>query len=939
MVVSDQIFEAYLKCKTKAYHLFLASPGRPRPVDSISEWQRKIRDDFCQKYVTSLVSENPNACLVGATTTDKLKIRGYQWIVGPEISIDNLVSNPPLLEIRSFPSKRASRGCMPIRIFPSEQIHNDQRQLLAFDALVLGKATGHFPTVGKIVHGRHHKVVRIKLTDVIRKVEALVGDLHAMLEKEIPPSFVLIRHCHECEFESRCKDKAVKDDDLSLLGVIPPKEIAKLRSKGIFTVTQLSYAFRPPRRKAKNGVSKVGKYHYALKALAIREKTTYIVGVPEIVADGTLVYLDVEGIPEQRFYYLIGVRVVSGGSALRRSFWANDENEEGQMWRAFLNLMSSLENPVLLHYGSYETAFLKAMQTRHGDSPDNGFSISRLAAEAINVLSVVYSHIYFPTYTNGLKDIASHLGFRWSTDSPSGLKSLLLRQDWELTNDERLKRELLSYNKDDCEALELVARAIRAIATKEGASASAAPHPNTVQIESLKNASWPFSYGKKDFAFPELAYITECAYWDYQRDRVYVRTNKRIKAISRKNLASKTSRLVPINKVIGPTRLSQCPNCGSTRFFMNGRHERTLYDLRITSGGMKRWVTKNIVDHHRCDECGVTFASDIASVPRYRYGKQLFAYVIYNLIDLHIAQFQLAKIIRRSFGLPLAQTTIADMKRRAAELYSVTFQEIRSTLLQGNLIHADETPVSVEGQDSYVWVFTSMEEVVYLWSDTREAKTATDFLADFTGVLVSDFYTAYDSIECPQQKCLIHLIRDLNDAVLKEPFNQEMKNLVQEFAELVRKIIATVDQFGLKKYFLRKHVADVEGFYETTVGRKYETASTRKLQTRFKKNRDKLFTFLEFDDVPWNNNNAEHAVKVFGRGIRDDIGGRTSENGIADYLVLLSIFQTCEYRGIDFLEFLRSGETRLNGYPVKARLARRLTKGQSAGKSEALSVG
>ena len=308
MVVSDQVFEAYLKCKTKAYQLFLANPGRPRPDDSISQQQQKIRDDFCQKYVTSLVSENPNACLFGAKTTDKLKIRGYQWIVSPAISFGNLVSNPPLLEIRSFPLKKASSGCIPIRIFPSEQIHDDQKQLLAFDALVLGKATGHFPTVGKIVHGRQHEVVRIKLTDLIPKVEALVGDLHAMLEKEIPPSFALIRHCPECEFETRCKDRAVKDDDLSLLGVIPPKEIAKLRSKGIFTVTQLSYAFRPRRRKAKNGVSKVGKYHYALKALAIREKTTYIVGVPDIVADGTLVYLDVEGIPEQSFYYLIPAR-------------------------------------------------------------------------------------------------------------------------------------------------------------------------------------------------------------------------------------------------------------------------------------------------------------------------------------------------------------------------------------------------------------------------------------------------------------------------------------------------------------------------------------------------------------------------------------------------------------------------------------------------------
>ena len=54
-------------------------------------------------------------------------------------------------------------------------------------------------------------------------------------------------------------------------------------------------------------------------------------------------------------------------------------------------------------------------------------------------------------------------------------------------------------------------------------------------------------------------------------------------------------------------------------------------------------------------------------------------------------------------------------------------------------------------------------------------------LKDFKGVLVSDFYAAYDAILCPQQKCLIHLIRDLNDDVLKHPFDGEMKRLTLAF--------------------------------------------------------------------------------------------------------------------------------------------------------------
>ena len=88
----------------------------------------------------------------------------------------------------------------------------------------------------------------------------------------------------------------------------------------------------------------------------------------------------------------------------------------------------------------------------------------------------------------------------------------------------------------------------------------------------------------------------------------------------------------------------------------------------------------------------------------------------------------------------------------------------------GNLIHADETKVNVRGKDGFVWVLANMEEVAYIYSDTRQGDTLHSLLKDFTGVLVSDFYAAYDGIQCPQQKCLIHLIRDLNDAVLEISF-------------------------------------------------------------------------------------------------------------------------------------------------------------------------
>ena len=222
---------------------------------------------------------------------------------------------------------------------------------------------------------------------------------------------------------------------------------------------------------------------------------------------------------------------------------------------------------------------------------------------------------------------------------------------------------------------------------------------------------------------------------------------------------------------------------------------------------------------------------------------------------------------------------------------------------------------------AYVWVLTNMTEVAYVLAESREAEIVHDLLKGFKGVLVSDFYAAYESIPCPQQKCLIHLMRDLNDEILNNPFDQEMKSICTGFTGLLKPIVETVDRHGLKKRFLRKHLAGVDrffGFLDTT---QFTSEAALKAKQRFEKNRNTLFTFLRYDGVPWNNNNAEHAIKAFAR-LRDVIAGTSSRKGVDEYLTLLSVAETCEYRGIDFLDFLRSEERDVEAFAKQRKRAR-----------------
>ena len=83
--------------------------------------------------------------------------------------------------------------------------------------------------------------------------------------------------------------------------------------------------------------------------------------------------------------------------------------------------------------------------------------------------------------------------------------------------------------------------------------------------------------------------------------------------------------------------------------------------------------------------------------------------------------------------------------------------------------------------------------------------------------------------------------------------------------------------------------------------------------------------FLNHDNIPWNNNNAEHAVKAFAK-LRDIVCGSFTENSVKNHLVLLSICQSCKYMGVDFLDFLRSGEKDIHAFVESRRWRRRRTQ-------------
>jgi Transposase IS66 family len=281
------------------------------------------------------------------------------------------------------------------------------------------------------------------------------------------------------------------------------------------------------------------------------------------------------------------------------------------------------------------------------------------------------------------------------------------------------------------------------------------------------------------------------------------------------------------------------------------------------------------------------------------------------MIELRLSNQKAVDHISLLFDLRLDKREANRIKSAMAEEYMPTYRGILGQIAKGSLVHADETKGVVRGSGHYVWVFANLTTVAYVYAESREAAILMDVLAGFNGVLVSDFYAAYDSVQCAQQKCLIHLMRDINEDLHRNPFDDELKEIAARFGALLREIVETIDTHGLKARHLGKHRKPAARFIEHVVAMRCATEAGLALKKRIEKNRDKLFTFLKYDGVPWNNNNAEHAVRAFTR-VRNAILNSTPK-GHREYATLLTIQQTLRCRGKEFLEFMRSGRMDVDG--------------------------
>lgn len=779
-------------------------------------------------------------------------------------------------------SKANQIGIMTV---PFERVTKADKVFLALKSHFAEKEFSIKISHCKIIYGVELNTVYFKISSFKRHISKLAKGLEELNKNSSAPTFYKNNHCTLCRFHSECSEVLRERDDLSLLAGMKPNEIANKNNRGIFTVRQLSFLFKVKKNPYRNR-----GYRPELKALAIRENKTYILEDCNIPKSPVQVFLDIEGLPERNFHYLIGLIIRTNNQLTSYSLWADNATDQKKIFGDMLTILSRYENITIYHYGSYDNKVLAAFFKLYPEYHD--VFERTIASKTFNILSILAEYVYSPTYSNGLKEIAKFIQFQWTDDSANGLQSMVWRYNWEDTKDEKLKQKILQYNIDDCRALMKVF---------DWLCSSVESNRNDNILSPPKSVNF-YKWGITDYAITEYKSINEKAYFNYQRNHIALR-NRRIRSRNKLQAAAQPR----LNK---PTRRVSflpltCPNCKRTDLIFK-RSKKIQIDLLLMKTGIKSLVTVYEGGPFRCSRCGFTSkGTDMRRFPR--YGRNLMIWAVNQKIQYNLSSLSVINFLKDTVKISVSPTQMTRFKEVIAVAYKRTYEEIRERMINSTLIHVDETIARIKGIDGYVWVFANHDCVYYEFRRTRETAFLKTLLASFKGTLVSDFYSGYDSIACDQQKCLIHLIRDINSDFLRNQFDQDFKFFVTELGSLLKKIISTIDKFGLKEFHLHKHCDDVNKFYRKVIDKATESEINLNYQRRFKKYREKLFRFLTADNIPWNNNNAEHSIKPFAKW-RKLKSTSLSVVNIENHLILLSILQTCKYKGISFFEFIKSGE-------------------------------
>lgn len=346
-------------------------------------------------------------------------------------------------------------------------------------------------------------------------------------------------------------------------------------------------------------------------------------------------------------------------------------------------------------------------------------------------------------------------------------------------------------------------------------------------------------------------------------------------------------------------RAACCPHCQAALQRCDETRTRVTEDI---PAGIQPVTTEHTIHRDWCPRCKKKVEPKIPdALPGSQIGNRVLTMSAWLHYGLGQTLSQVADVFDHVFQFSVTPGGLLQQWYRLQEILFPWYEQIQQQALRAAVLHADETGWRVNGQGHWLWCFTYDRGTYYL-IDRRRGRPvlAKFFKTAFAGVLVSDFWGAYNAVVCGRrQVCLAHLLRDLKHVEqYKHPspkwpvFAKKLRRLLRDGLRLKER----QGQFSKKKYRALRN--RLHARLDALTARDWKDKQAARLLKRFRRHRQHLLTFLDDPNVPADNNQGERAIRP-AVIIRKNCQGNRSDQGADAQAVLMSVYRTLKQRGHD----------------------------------------
>ena len=338
--------------------------------------------------------------------------------------------------------------------------------------------------------------------------------------------------------------------------------------------------------------------------------------------------------------------------------------------------------------------------------------------------------------------------------------------------------------------------------------------------------------------------------------------------------------------------ITQCPYCWSSLSESATTRTRKIEDIPE----IRPRVIRYTIERRYCSRCRKIVEPVIReALPKATLSLRTMLVIAYMKTVERLPAARVSEIMMDLFGLHVTEGEIMHIVHQLSKHLGPEYRNLVRRIRKAGARYMDETSWRIDGRNTYVWVFVTEAESLYV-PGSRSHEVPLKILGKHDGVDMHDGFSAYTTLakktKNPQAWCRAHVMNDAKELI---QYNESEGNYI---LSTLKRAYEMADKL-LDKPVESITESDMQSLYEKflQIDIPYESKKCAGfVRTQLRRNRDDIFRFVIDRSVDSTNNRAERAIRPIVT-YRKVSGGSRSLKGAEDFCRVYTVLESKRKKG------------------------------------------